>query len=57
MSIQQRVVVAGFSQGGWFSLAAVERGAVEQSSERKFRAAVAFYPVCIAVKGPMTVPT
>ncbi len=52
-----RVVVAGFSQGGWFSLAAVERGAVEQSSERKFRAAVAFYPVCIAVKGPMTVPT
>jgi dienelactone hydrolase len=52
-----RVVVAGFSQGGWLSLAAVERGAAEQSSERKFRAAVAFYPVCIEVKGPMTVPT
>jgi dipeptidyl aminopeptidase/acylaminoacyl peptidase len=49
----RRVVVVGFSQGGWLSLASVERGTVEQASEKKFRAAAAFYPPCTAVKGPM----
>jgi dienelactone hydrolase len=53
----KRVVAVGFSQGGWLSLSSVERGAIEQASENKFRAAAAFYPVCSAVKGPMTVPT
>ena len=53
----RRVVVVGFSQGGWLSLSSVERGTVERSSENKFRAAAAFYPPCTAVKGPMTVPT
>jgi dienelactone hydrolase len=53
----QRVIVLGFSQGGWLGLSAVERGPIEKSSENKFVAAAAFYPVCRAVRGPMTVPT
>lgn len=53
----KRVVVVGFSQGGWLSLSSVERGIVEQASQNKFRAAAAFYPPCLAVKGPMTVPS
>jgi dienelactone hydrolase len=53
----KRVVAVGFSQGGWLSLLSVERGAIEEASENKFRAAAAFYPVCSAVRGPMTVPT
>jgi dienelactone hydrolase len=52
-----RVAVVGFSQGGWIALNSVERGAVEQSSPSKFRAAVAFYPRCLGVNGNMTVPT
>jgi len=53
----QRVVVVGFSRGGWLGLSAVERGPIEKGAENKFVAAAAFYPVCRAVKGPMTVPT
>jgi dienelactone hydrolase len=53
----QRVMVVGFSQGGWLSLSAVERGPIEQLAENKFVAAAAFYPICRAIKGPMTVPT
>jgi dienelactone hydrolase len=53
----KRVIVVGFSQGGWLSLSSVERGVVEQASKNKFRAAAAFYPPCYVVKGPMTVPT
>jgi dienelactone hydrolase len=53
----QRVIVVGFSQGGLLSLSSVERGPVEKVAEKKFVAAAAFYPVCRAVKGPMTVPT
>jgi dienelactone hydrolase len=51
----KRVFVVGFSQGGLLSLSSVERGPVEQRAENKFLAAVAFYPPCIGVKGPMTV--
>ena len=53
----KRVIVVGFSQGGWLSLSSVERGPVEKGAENKFIAAAAFYPVCRLVKGPMTVPT
>lgn len=52
-----RIAAVGFSQGGWLSLSSVERGTVEQVSRNKFRAAAAFYPPCLAVQGPMTVPT
>ena len=52
-----RVAALGFSQGGWLALTSVERGIVEQTSPNKFRAAIAFYPPCLAFKGDMTVPT
>ena len=52
-----RVAALGFSQGGWLALTSVERGAIEQSSQNKFRAAIAFYPPCLGFKGNMTVPT
>ena len=50
------VAVLGFSQGGWLALSSVEQGVVEHSSPRKFRAAAAFYPLCRAVQGNLTVP-
>ena len=52
-----RVAVLGFSQGGWLALASVEHGAIEKTSQNKFRAAIAFYPRCLGSKGNMTVPT
>jgi dienelactone hydrolase len=52
-----RVAVLGFSQGGWLALTSIEHGAIEQNSQSKFRAAVAFYPRCLGFKGNMTVPT
>jgi dienelactone hydrolase len=51
------VVVLGFSQGGWLALTSIERGAIERTSQNKFRAAIAFYPPCGGFKGNMTVPT
>ncbi len=47
----------GFASGAWQTLLAVERGAIEQASGSKFRAAAAFYPRCRGFKGIMTVPT
>ena len=52
-----RVAAIGFAMGGFFVLSSVERGATEQASSNKFRAAVAFYPPCAALKGNMTIPT
>lgn len=52
-----RVAAIGFSQGGWLALTSVERGAIERTSQHKFRAAIAFYPPCLGFKGNMTVPT
>ncbi|WFU31898.1 dienelactone hydrolase family protein [Bradyrhizobium brasilense] len=52
-----RVAVVGFSQGAWLALLSVERGAIEHNAAEKFRAAVAFYPPCVSIKGDMTVPT
>jgi dienelactone hydrolase len=52
-----RVAALGFSQGGWLALTSVEHGAIEQTSQNKFRAAIAFYPPCLGFKGNMTVPT
>jgi dienelactone hydrolase len=51
-----RVAVLGFSVGGWVALMSVERGSMEQASPNKFRAAVAFYPFCLSLKGNITVP-
>ena len=53
----KRAAVVGFGAGAWQTLSAVERGAIEQASGSKFRAAAAFYPSCRGFKGIMTVPT
>jgi dienelactone hydrolase len=50
-----RVAIVGFA--GSPALSVISRGAVENESKTKFRAAAAFYPNCAAIKGPMTVPT
>jgi dienelactone hydrolase len=52
-----RVVLLGFSQGGWLTLISLERGVVEQTARHKFHAGIAFYPPCKGFKGNMTVPT
>jgi dienelactone hydrolase len=51
-----RVVAMGFSQGGLLALESVERGEVEQMYKTKFRAAVAYYPICDQLKGIAVAP-
>ena len=51
-----RVAVIGFANGGRVALMSIERGYLEQASPTKFRAAVAFYPSCLGLKGEMTAP-
>jgi len=52
----ERIAVIGFANGGRVALMSVERGYLEQASPAKFRAAVAFYPSCLGLKGEMTAP-
>jgi len=52
-----RVAVLGNSMGGYSALLAVQRGALEKRFDRKFRAAIAYYPSCHGFSGIMTVPT
>ncbi len=51
-----QVAVMGFSQGGWAVLGALEKGLIEQRSAQKFRAGIAFYPLCQYASGIMTAP-
>jgi dienelactone hydrolase len=53
----KRVAVVGFAWGAMLTLSAVEHGEIERTSEHKFRAAAAFFPLCGSLKGNMTVPT
>jgi dienelactone hydrolase len=46
----------GFSMGGGSVLAALEKGLVEQLHAEKFRAGVAFYPLCRSASGISTAP-
>ena len=50
------VAVMGFSQGGGHVLAALEKGVMEQRYPEKFRAGIAFYPVCQYASGITTAP-
>jgi len=50
------VAVMGFSQGGGSVLASLERGFVEQRYPEKFRAGIAFYPMCRFASGITTSP-
>jgi len=53
----QRIVIMGYSMGGWAVLSAIENGPLEQSQPDHFRAAVAYYPLCGSHPGVMTAPT
>ena len=56
----QRVAAVGFSQGAWVSLLVAEAGSFElfaRPSNLRFRAVVAFYPLCRAVAGRLVIPT
>jgi dienelactone hydrolase len=56
----QRVAVVGFSQGGWATLSVAETNSLERfvlPSNLRFRAAVAFYPVCRAAGARPAIPT
>ena len=50
------VAVMGFSMGGGSVLAALEKGPLEQRYAAKFRAGIAFYPVCQYASGITTGP-
>ncbi|RUV44190.1 MAG: dienelactone hydrolase family protein [Mesorhizobium sp.] len=53
----QRTALMGFSAGGIATLAAVQLGGAERLMDRKFKAAVAYYPNCSATNGDVAVPT
>jgi len=56
----QRVAAVGFSQGGWVSLLVAAANSFElfvRASNLRFRAVVAFYPLCRAVAGRPVIPT
>jgi dienelactone hydrolase len=55
-----RVAAVGFSQGAWVSLLVAEAASFElfvHPSNLRFRAVVAFYPLCGAVAGRLVIPT
>ncbi|WP_245304412.1 dienelactone hydrolase family protein [Rhizobium aethiopicum] len=52
-----RVALMGFSAGGTATLDATKIGGNEQLMERKFKAAVAYYPACDVNRGDPAVPT
>ena len=51
-----RIAVMGFSQGGWAVLDALDKGLMEHLFPHKFRAGIAFYPLCKHTSGIMTRP-
>jgi len=53
----RRIALSGSSAGGTTTLEAVQAGGAEQLMERKFKAAIAYYPNCSAANGDMAVPT
>jgi dienelactone hydrolase len=53
----QRIALMGSSAGGITTLEAVQLGGAEKLMERKFKAAIAYYPNCSATNGDMAVPT
>ena len=52
-----RIAVVGYSQGADIALDAVRLGGVATQFDRHFRAAVAYYPWCVASDGAVAVPT
>lgn len=52
-----RIAVLGYSQGGEVALSAVKLDGIGTQFERKFRAAVAYYPLCEVSIGAVSAPT
>ncbi len=52
-----RIAVLGYSQGGEVALSAVKLGGIGTLFERRFRAAIAYYPSCEVSMGGVSVPT
>jgi dienelactone hydrolase len=52
-----RIALMGFSAGGIATLEAVQLGGAERLMGRKFKAAIAYYPICSLANGDMAVPT
>jgi dienelactone hydrolase len=52
-----RIALMGFSAGGGATLEAVQLDGAEQLMERKFKAAIAYYPRCSLANGDVAVPT
>lgn len=52
-----RIAVVGYSQGADTALGAVKRGGIETQFDRKFRAAIAYFPYCVASYGAVSVST
>ena len=52
-----RVALMGFSMGGFSTLTSLEQGSIGALFPDKFRAGIAFYPMCRGSSGLMTVPT
>lgn len=53
----RRIALLGFSAGGITTLEAVQFGGAERLTDRKFKAAIAYYPNCSVANGDMAVPT
>ena len=53
----KRIALMGFSAGAVSTLEATKTDGDEQLMDRKFKAAVAYYPTCRASEGDATVPT
>ena len=53
----QRITLMGFSAGGIATLEAAQLGGAERLMERKFKAAIAYYPNCSVSNGDMAIPT
>jgi dienelactone hydrolase len=51
------VALMGFSLGGMLTLTNLEVGSIARLFPDKFRAGIAFYPICFAASGLMPVPT
>jgi dienelactone hydrolase len=52
-----RVALLGFSRGGGSALLDVDAGSLAPLFPTKFRAAIAYYPICSGISGVMTAPT
>src|SRR5262249_22909403 len=52
-----RIAVLGFSAGGGAALAVVAKDGVQTLAQRRFAAAIAYYPALCGLSRPLTLPT